>query len=91
IHYMHNFRRYFLSGRNVHQASSETLRTTGRALLITSVVLSAGFFIFTFGEMNNLYYFGLLTSITIMNAFLVDMLVSPALMALVYGSDRKEV
>ncbi len=86
IHYMHNFRRYFLSSRDVRQASSETLRTTGRALLITSVVLSAGFFIFTFGEMNNLYYFGLLTSITIMNAFLVDLLVSPALMALVYRS-----
>ena len=89
IHYMHNFRRYFLSSGNVREASSLTLRTTGRALFITSVVLSAGFFIFVFGEMTNLYYFGLLTSITIMNAFLVDIFVSPALMKMVYGGDRK--
>ena len=89
IHYMHNFRRYFLSGGSVREASARTLRTTGRALFITSVVLSAGFFIFVFGEMNNLYYFGLLTSMTIMNAFLVDILVAPALMQMIYGGSRK--
>jgi hypothetical protein len=84
IHYMHNFRRNFLQTGDVRRSSAETLRTTGHALLVTSVVLSAGFFIFIFAEMNNLYYFGLLTSLTIANAFLIDILVSPALMALTH-------
>ena len=84
IHYMHNFRRNFLQTGDVRRSSAETLRTAGHALLVTSVVLSAGFFIFIFAEMNNLYYFGLLTSLTIANAFLIDILVSPALMALTH-------
>ena len=84
IHYMYNFRRSFLKSGDVHAANRETLRTTGRALFVTSVVLSLGFFIFIFAEMSNLYYFGLLTGITIANAFLIDILVSPALMSLVY-------
>jgi hypothetical protein len=84
IHYMHNFQRYFRINGDVRLANEETLRTTGHALLVTSMVLSAGFYIFTFAEMNNIYYFGLLTSITIANAFLIDLLVSPALMALTH-------
>jgi len=84
IHYMHNFRRYFQQSGDVRRANRETLLTTGHALLVTSVVLSAGFLIFAFAEMNNLYYFGLLTSITIANAFVIDILVSPALMALLH-------
>lgn len=92
IHYMHNFRRYFLEYGDIRRANKETLRTTGRALLITSVVLSSGFIIFIFSEMNNLFYFGLLTSFTIASAFLIDILVSPALMAIAHGgldSDQK--
>ena len=84
IHYMHNFQRYFRNYGDVRRANAETLRTTGHALLVTSMVLSAGFYIFTFAELNNIYYFGLLTSITIANAFLIDLLVSPALMALTH-------
>ncbi len=90
IHYMHNFRRGYLRTGNVREASKETLITTGRALLVTSIVLSAGFFIFTFSELGNLYYFGLLTSITIANAFLIDIFVSPALMALVHRNVAEE-
>jgi len=82
IHYMHNFRRYFLKYGDVRLANKETLRTTGRALLVTSVVLSSGFIIFIFSEMNNLFYFGLLTSFTIASAFVIDILVSPALMSI---------
>ena len=84
IHYMYNFRRSFLQSGDIYQANRETLRTTGHALFVTSVVLSLGFLIFLFAEMNNLYYFGLLTGITIANAFLIDILVSPALMALAF-------
>lgn len=89
IHYMHNFRRYFGQYGDVRRANSETLRTTGRALLITSIVLSSGFFIFVFAGMENLVRFGLLTSFTIASAFLIDILVSPALMSLAYGEKEK--
>lgn len=79
IHFMHNFQRYFQESNNVAQAINETLHTTGRAMLVTTVVLSLGFFIFMFASMNNLYHFGLLTGIAVTAALLADFLLAPAL------------
>ncbi len=83
IHFMHNFRRYYEQTGDPQLAVYKTLHTTGRAMLVTTIVLSIGFFIFVFAEMNNLLNFGLLTSFTILMALLADYLVAPALMVLV--------
>jgi predicted RND superfamily exporter protein len=83
IHFMHNFRRYFEASGDVRYAVHETLASTGQALLYTSLVLSAGFFIYMFATMHNLFYFGLLTGLTIILAFLADLILAPALMMLV--------
>jgi predicted RND superfamily exporter protein len=85
IHFMHNFRRYYERSGEVIVAVRETLASTGQALLFTSLVLSTGFFIFTFASLNNLFFFGLLTGLTILLAFLADLILAPALMALVVG------
>jgi hypothetical protein len=61
----------------------ETLHTTGRAMLVTSCVLSIGFFIFMLASMNNLFHFGLLTGFTIVMALLADFFIAPALMVVV--------
>jgi len=83
IHFMHNFRRYYEQTGDPRLAVHKTLHTTGRAMLVTTVVLSTGFFIFIFADMNNLFNFGLLTSFTILMALAADYLVAPALMVLV--------
>jgi len=83
IHFMHNFRRYYEQTGDPQLAVYKTLHTTGRAMLVTTIVLSVGFFIFVFAEMNNLLNFGLLTAFTILMALLADYLVAPALMVLV--------
>jgi hydrophobe/amphiphile efflux-3 (HAE3) family protein len=83
IHFMHNFRRYYEQSGDPKQAVYETLHTTGRAMLVTTIVLSIGFFIFIFASMNNLFAFGVLTAFTILMALAADYLVAPALMVLV--------
>ena len=83
IHFMHNFRRYYEQSGDPKQAVYETLHTTGRAMLVTTIVLSIGFFIFVFASMNNLFAFGLLTAFTILMALAADYLLAPALMVLV--------
>ncbi len=83
IHFMHNFRRYYEQSGDPKQAVYETLNTTGRAMLVTTIALSIGFFIFVFASMNNLFAFGLLTAFTILMALVADYLVAPALMVLV--------
>jgi len=86
IHFMHNFRRYYEQSGDPKQAVYETLNTTGRAMLVTTIVLSIGFLIFMFATMNNLFAFGLLTAFTILMALAADYLVAPALMVLVNPS-----
>jgi uncharacterized protein len=88
IHFMHNFRRYYESGMDPQTAVFETLKTTGRAMLVTSVVLSCGFFIYAFATMQNLVNFGLLTAFTIIMALLADYLIAPALMVIVNKKKR---
>jgi len=83
IHFMHNFRRYYEGGKHPVEAVYETLNTTGRAMLVTTIVLSLGFFVFMFASMNNLVNFGLLTGFTIIMALVSDYLIAPALMVVV--------
>ncbi len=89
IHFMHNFRRYYEISGDPVKAVYQTLHTTGRAMLVTSVVLSIGFFIFGFATMKNIVNFGLLTGVTIILALASDYLVAPALMVLVNKKYRK--
>ena len=91
IHFMHNFRRYFEKSNDATAAVMETLHTTGRAMLVTSCVLSIGFFIFMFATMNNLFHFGLLTGLTIILALLSDYFIAPALMVVVHSKKQVEV
>ncbi len=83
VHFMNNFRRYFERSGNATDAVLKTLQSTGRGMLVTTCVLSVGFFIFMFADMNNLYNFGWLTGFTIIMALLSDYVIAPALMVAV--------
>lgn len=82
VHFMHNYSRYYYATGDIREAVRLTLFTAGQAMVVTSIVLSSGFFIYMFATMKNLFYFGLITGITIITALLADLFVAPALMAL---------
>ncbi len=82
IHFVYNFRKYYLESGDVRDAVGKTLHTAGRAMLTTSAVLSIGFFIFMFASMHNVFYFGMLVGLAIVVALLADFFLAPALMAL---------
>jgi hydrophobe/amphiphile efflux-3 (HAE3) family protein len=83
IHLMHNFRRYYGETNNTRLAFRETFHTAGRALVVATVVLSIGFFIYMFASMNNLFHFGLLTGITIILALVANFILAPAFVTLI--------
>lgn len=89
IHFMYNFRRYFLQTGDVATAVKMTLHSCGLAMLMTTIVLSCGSFIFMISEMRSLYYFGMLTGMTIILALLADFFLIPALMVLYYEKKVK--
>ena len=82
IHFFHNFRNYFSVYGDVRRAVQETFLTAGKAMLFTTLVLVAGFWLFMFGTMNNIFYFGLLTGLTLIFALAADFLLAPAIMEL---------
>ena len=90
IHFMHNFRRYYEMNHDPKSAVHETLHSTGRAMLVTTCVLSLGFFTFMFASMNNLFNFGFLTGITLVTALLSDYFIAPSLMVLLNPKRSKE-
>ncbi len=89
IHFMHNFRRYFEESHDAGDAVLKTLHSTGRAMLVTTCVLSVGFFTFMFASMGNLFNFGMLTGITIIMALLSDFFIAPSLMIVVNRAHKK--
>lgn len=73
--YQHEFRRC----GNYELALRRSMRSVGRALLITSTVLVAAFLVYTGTEMDNMHWFGLLLASTVITALFADFLVMPAL------------
>ena len=82
IHFMHGFRKLYLKTGDPAYAVETTLLSTGRAMLITSIVLSIGFSIYTQSLMSNMVAFGIITAGCIVLALLATYLLAPALMVL---------
>jgi hypothetical protein len=83
IHFMHNFKRYYLETGDSAKAIEETFFTTGKAMVITTIVLSLGFYSYMMGDMISVQNFGLLTGSVITLALIGDLLLAPALMIVV--------
>ena len=83
IHFLHNFRRYYLKTGDEAKAIQVTFITTGKAMVITTIVLSLGFYAYMMADMIAIQNFGLLTGTVIVFALLSDLLLAPALMMVV--------
>ncbi len=80
IHFLHNFRRYYHKSKDITQAVENAFFTTGKAMVITTIVLSLGFYSYMFGSMSSVQNFGFLTGSVIIFALLIDLMLAPALM-----------
>ncbi|OUS26171.1 hypothetical protein A9Q99_19535 [Gammaproteobacteria bacterium 45_16_T64] len=90
VHFMHGFRRAYMQTGDPAYAVRHTLLSTGRAMLITSIVLSVGFIIYTQSEMKNMISFGLMTAFCIILALMATFLLAPALMMLTNKTQIRE-
>jgi predicted RND superfamily exporter protein len=82
MHFMYNYRKYYERFGDARQAVRETFLTTGRALLITALVLAANFFVLLFATFTSTHKFGFFTGLVVLMALLADFIVAPALMVL---------
>jgi predicted RND superfamily exporter protein len=80
IHFFYNFRKYLDETGNPVAAVRKTLLGTGRAMLITSIILTLNFFVLLSSTLNHSLKFGLFTGIVIIFALLADFLLAPAML-----------
>jgi predicted RND superfamily exporter protein len=90
IHHVTRCRYEFARSGSYQQALRESFTDVGRALIITSVVLVAGFCVFTFSVMDSMVAFGLLLSATIVLALVADFVLMPVLLIVFkpFGPER---
>jgi len=64
--------------RPLSEAVAESVRQRGGSLLVTSVVLAAGFLVFGLAEVRSITWFGLLISFAVVAAIVADLTLLPA-------------
>ncbi len=84
IHYLVRFRQeLFANGGKFREANELTLLTTGKAIISTSIILSAGFLIMVTSNFLPSRDFGFLSAVTMLGALLGDLFLLPAMLTLV--------
>ncbi len=78
IHLLYRYRQTLRSGHDKPWAITEAVRHTGRALVITTVILTLGFWAGIIGSFKPTVSFSFLTGLTMILALLADVLVLPA-------------
>jgi len=91
IHFFHNFRNYYLQSGNVESAVTATMRSTGRALITTTLILVSCFWLRLFSPLKVISDFGLVMGFSLLVAFLGDVLVAPALLSRLYRKEDNKI
>ena len=91
VHFMSKYRRARVEkGYDSEQAVRYAFTSVGRALLVTSVVLIAGFLVLSFSAFKLNSDMGLLTALVIALALLADFLLLPPLLMKIEGKSNEK-
>ncbi|MCK5280656.1 MAG: MMPL family transporter, partial [Cyclobacteriaceae bacterium] len=91
IHFLAKYRQeLFANNFFVPLAISKSIRETGASMIYTSVVLFAGFIIFSFSDFIGTTMLGVLTSTTLLIAMFANLIVLPALLMVFDDGKRKK-
>lgn len=90
IHFMSKYRLALREHKNHVFALRNTYLSTGRAIVVTTIILIVGFFSLLFSEFLGTYYIGLLVSGTLVLALITVLFVLPPLLYMINGKANKE-
>lgn len=84
IHFMSKFKLELNKGSSVLYALKRTYLSTGRAIILTSLIICAGFLLLLFSDFLGTFYIGLLISLTLIFAVIADLILLPILILFFY-------
>lgn len=82
IHIFYRFKKEYALDADYSKAVCRTLQSAGKTALITSLSAAFGFMVFSFSSFKPIQYFGMLTGITMINAVISDLFISPSCLLL---------
>lgn len=88
IHFLSRYKLERMRGIGVDRSIYRALTQTGKAILITTIVLFAGFMILTTSNLSGTFKVGLLTSLTLVSALLADLYLIPVLIWFFYKKEK---
>ncbi|HJN73530.1 MAG TPA: MMPL family transporter [Myxococcota bacterium] len=83
VQFLYRFRAELRADGDHEGAIRRTVGSVGRSLAVTTIVLALGFSVLALAEVKSVVYFGVLISIAMLFALLVDLLVLPAVIMLI--------
>ena len=89
VHFMYHCKHNYQRCGDMPMSIFGALDTSGRAMLTTSAILTIGFSMLMWSDLNNLFNFGMLIGTTVLLALIADFLLAPALMMLFGRSNER--
>lgn len=80
IHFMSRLKQELMLGKNLIYALKRTYLETGKAIVLTTIVLTAGFGLLIFSQFGVTHFTGLLISASMIFALLADLMLLPLLL-----------
>jgi uncharacterized protein len=84
IHFISRFKIELSKGRTVPYAVKRTFLTTGKAIVVTTIILASGFMTLLLSSFGGTFYIGLLVSLSLAFAMLADLTFVPLLLLVFY-------
>lgn len=91
IHFLWQYVNERRNGVSVQEALIVTIRLTGLAIFLTSMIIAAGFSVMMLSQFIPTADFGLFTTSAILLAMLADLLLLPAILMVLYGNKIKRI
>jgi predicted RND superfamily exporter protein len=89
IHFLSRMRIELAKGQSFLYAIKRTYISTGKAIVLTTIILSGGFLTLLFSDFLGTFYIGLLIGMTLIFAVICDMLYLPVLLWYFEGRRRR--
>ncbi len=89
IHYLSKFKIELSKGRSWQYALKRTSISTGKAIVVTTLILCGGFLTLIFSEFMGTFYIGLLIGLTLIFAVLADLVLLPVLIIAFFHRKKK--
>ena len=89
IHYLGKFKYELMKGKGKLYALKRSYLTTGKAMILTTLILCGGFLLLILSSFQGTFYMGLMLCLTLLVALIADITLLPVLL-LIFYKDRSK-